>query len=156
MNKIIQLSLILAVFCVFNAKVLPQSTTTMQDIFETVSGKVTDLEEKSNKEVVNVTFDLLVNQNSKSIYRFLDGAFTYDMALVGDRRVGSFKVSVYKQGASDWELVETASGLNPKIKLYPKDFEEFQFVVAVTDFKGSNNAGHFALILYHDNPEKSR
>jgi len=156
MNKILKISLFLAVFCIFSANVMPQSTTTMQDIFETVSNKIADLEETSNKEVVNVTFDLLVNQNSKSIYRFLDGAFTYDLLLIGDRRISSFKVSVYKQGTSDWELVDQASGLNTKLKLYPSGFEEYQFVVTVSDFKGSNNAGHFALILYHDNPEKSR
>ena len=155
MSKILQLSIFLILFCIFSGRVVSQSSTTMQDIFETVSSKITDLEEKNDKEVVNVTFDLLVNQNSKSIYRFLDGAFTYDLAVIGDRRVGSFKVKVYKQGASDWELVEETSGLNPKTKLYPSGFEEYKFVVTVLDFKGSSNAGHFALILYHENPEKT-
>lgn len=156
MKKILQLSLFLAIFSVFSSGVLSQSTTTMQDIFETVSDKIVDLEEKSDKEVVNVTFDLLVNQNSKSIYRFLDGQFTYDLTVIGDRRVGSFKIKVYKRGVNDWELVDEASGLNPKIKLYPSGFEEYKFVVTVKEFKGSNNAGHFALILYHENPEKTR
>jgi len=154
MNKILQLSLFLAFFCVFSTRVISQSSTTMQDIFETVSEKMVDLEEKNNKEIVNMTFDLLVNQNSKSIYRFLDGAFTYDVMVLGDRRVNRLNISVYKQGANDWELVDQATGSNPKIKMYPSGFEEYRFDVTVDDFKGSNNAGHFALILYHENPEK--
>jgi len=156
MSKILQLSLFLAFFYVFSTRVISQSSTTMQDIFETVSENMVDLEEKNNKEIVNMTFDLLVNQNSKSIYRFLDGAFTYDVMVLGDRRVNRLNISVYKQGANDWELVDQATGSSPKIKIYPAGFEEYKFVISVDDFKGSNNAGHFALILYHENPEKNK
>jgi hypothetical protein len=128
----------------------------MQDIYETVNTKMIALEEDQDKEIVNMTFDLLVNQNSKSIYRFLDGAFSYDVTVLGDRRISRMKISVYKQGTDDWELVDQAEGSNPKIKIYPSGFEEYRFMVTVDQFKGSNNAGHFALILYHDNPEKKR
>lgn len=156
MTKTVQILIVSVFFCISGVKATAQSSTTMQDIYETVNEKVVKLEEENNKEIVNMTFDLLVNQNSKSIYRFLDGAFTYDITVLGDRRISRLKLSVYKQAADDWELVDQAAGSNPKIKIYPAGFEEYRFVVTVDDFKGSNNAGHFALILYHDNPEKTR
>jgi hypothetical protein len=128
----------------------------MQDIFETVNTKVVELEEDKNQEVVNVTFDLLVNEGKKTVWRYLDPAFSYDLYVIGDRRIGKLKVTVYKQGKSDWEYVNEISGANPKLKIYPSEFEQYEFTVTVEEFKTGNNTGHFAFMLYHDNPEKKK
>ena len=131
-----------------------QSNTTMQDILETVTSKVVELEEDKHKEIVNMTFDLLVNTGKKTVWRYLDPSFSYDMVVIGDRRISKLKVTVYKQGASGWELVDEVSGLSPKLKIYPTDFEQYEFTVTVEEFKSGKNTGHFALLLYHENPEK--
>jgi hypothetical protein len=131
-----------------------QSSTTMQDILETVTAKVIDLEDEKHQEVVNMTFDLLVNEGTKKVYRFLDPSFGYTLVAFGDRRINRLRVSVYKQGKQDWEYVTELSGSSPEIKIYPSDFEQYEFTVSVDSFKGTNTTGHFALLLYHRNPEK--
>jgi hypothetical protein len=36
------------------------------------------------------------------------------------------------------------------------EFEQYEFTVTVDEFKTGESTGHFALILYHQNPEKNR
>jgi hypothetical protein len=126
----------------------------MQDILETVTAKVAELEDDSNKEIVNMTFDLLVNEGKKTIWRNLDPSFTYELMVIGDRRIGKMKVTVYKQGKEGWEYVNEISGSIPKLKIYPADFEQYEFTVTVEEFKTGKNTGHFVLILYHENPDR--
>jgi len=146
--------LIFAVSILISGSAFSQTNTTMQDIIETATGKIIDLEEDSNKEIVNITFDLLVNTGKKTVLRNLDPSFSYDLMVIGDRRISKLKVTVNKQGASGWEFVDEISGLTPKVKIYPSDFVQYEFTVTVDEFKTGKNVGHFALILYHENPEK--
>lgn len=69
----------------------------MQDILETVTAKVAELEDQRNQELVNMTFDLLVNTGKKTVWRYLDPSFDYDVMVIGDRRVEKLKVTVYKR-----------------------------------------------------------
>jgi hypothetical protein len=131
-----------------------QSTTTMQDIFETVSKKIVDLEETQNQEVVNVTFDLIVSTNKKIVYRFLDPAFAYNVSVIGDRRISKVKISIRKKGDADWEYVDEMSGSNPTLRIEPTAFDQYEFTMSVDEFKAENNTGHFAFLLYHKNPER--
>jgi hypothetical protein len=126
----------------------------MQDILETVNTKVAELEDEKNQEVVNITIDLIVGQGKKSIYRYLDPSFGYTLTAIGDRRISKVKLSVYKKSKDEWEYVSEMSGSKPLIKIQPVDFEQYEITISVDDFKGSNTTGHFALILYHRNPEK--
>lgn len=133
--------------------VFAQSSTTIQDILETVTAKVIDLEDEKHQEIVNLTLDLLVNDGKKQVYRFLDPSFDYTLVAIGDRRVNRLRVTVYKKGKEDWEYVTELSGSSPEIKIYPSGFEQYEFTVTVDAFKGTNTTGHFALLLYHRNPE---
>lgn len=150
------LSIIIITAAIITGKPFAQTSTTMQDIIETVTTKVVDLEEEKNQEIVNITVDLLVNDGKKTVWRFLDPAFSYDLFVIGDRRISKLKITVYKQGKSDWEFVDEISGSSPKLKIYPSEFEQYEFTISVEDFKSGNNTGHFALVLYHDNPEKKK
>jgi len=132
----------------------PQSSTTMQDILETVTDRVIELEDVKNQEVVNITLDLLVNDGQKKIYRYLDPSFDYTLVAVGDRRINRLRISVYKKAKEDWEYVKEVSGSSPEIKIHPSDIDQYVFTVSVEAFKGKNTTGHFALLLYHRNPEK--
>ena len=154
MKKTYYLPLFFAFILLYNSNVYTQSTTTMLDILETVTDKVTELEDNSNKEIVNITFDLLVNTGKKTVWRNLDPSFTYDLMVIGDRRISRLKISVYKQGKEGWEYVNEVTASSPKLKIYPTDFEQYEFTVTVDEFKTGKNTGHFALILYHENPEK--
>ena len=156
MKKIYFAPLFFALILLYNSKLYAQSTTTMQDILETVTNKVVELEDDNNKEVVNMTFDLIVNEGKKTVWRNLDPSFTYDLMVIGDRRISKLKVTVYKQGASGWEYVSEFTGSTPKLKIYPTDFEQYEFTVTVEEFKTGKNTGHFALLLYHENPEKNK
>ena len=60
-----------------------QSATTMQDIIQDATKKVVELEEQRNQEVVNMTFDLIVNKGKKTIWRNLDPSFDYDVLVLG-------------------------------------------------------------------------
>jgi len=131
-----------------------QSTTTMQDILETVNKKVVQLEEKDDQEIVNITLDLLVNKGSKKVYRYLDPAYNYTMEVFGDRRVENLKVQIYKKPASgEWEYVSGFTDKNPFTMIYPKSNEQYEFTVSVEGFKEDYSAGHFALLLYHIHPD---
>ena len=130
----------------------------MQDILETVSAKVVELEDQRNQEIVNMTFDLLVNTGKKSLWRYLDPAFDYDVMVLGDRRIEKIKVTVYKKNAStnEWEFVDEYSSDKPVIRLDPLEFEQYEFTVTVDKFKTGSTTGHFALLLYHQNPERGK
>lgn len=134
------------------------TSTTMQDIVEAATKKVAELENQRNQEVVNMTFDLLVNQGKKTIWRYLDPAFDYDVIVLGDRRVKSLKLSVYKKNnqTGEWSFVDEYSAENPQLRLDPAEFEQYEFTVTADQFRPGDATCHFAFILYHQNPERNR
>ena len=158
MKYLITTAIILSSFFLFNSRSFSQSATTMQDIIETVSAKVIELEDQRNQEIVNMTFDLLVNTGKKTIWRYLDPAFDYDVMVLGDRRVEKLKVTVYKKNSktNEWEFVDEYSDDKPVIRLDPLEFEQYEFTVTVDKFKTGSTTGHFALLLYHQNPERGK
>jgi len=158
MKYLITTAIILSSLFLFTARSFSQSATTMQDIMETVSAKVIELEDQRNQEIVNMTFDLLVNTGKKTLWRYLDPAFDYDVMVLGDRRIENIKVTVYKKNAStnEWEFVDEYSDSRPVIRIDPQDFEQYEFTVTVDKFKTGSTTGHFALLLYHQNPERGK
>ncbi|HMQ79450.1 MAG TPA: hypothetical protein PKE39_08140 [Ignavibacteria bacterium] len=158
MKYLITTAIILSSLFLFSARSFSQSATTMQDIMETVSAKVIELEDQRNQEIVNMTFDLLVNTGKKTIWRYLDPAFDYDVMVLGDRRVDKLKVTVYKKNSktNEWEFVDEYSDDKPVIRLDPQEFEQYEFTVTVDKFKTGSTTGHFAMLLYHQNPERGK
>ncbi len=142
----------------FTTGIFSQSATTMQDILSTVNTQVVELEEQRNQEVVNMTFDLLVNRGKKTIWRYLDPAFDYDVMVIGDRRIEKIKITVYKKdnNTGEWKFVDEYSDAKPLIRLDPAEFEQYEFTVTVDEFKPGNSTGHFAFLLYHQNPERGQ
>ncbi len=149
---------IIASSLTFTAGITAQSSTSMQDILETVTKKVVELEEQRNQEVVNMTLDLLVNQGKKSMWRNLDPSFDYDVIVIGDRRISKLRITVHKKDSqtNEWKLVDEYSAEKPQLRIDPMEFEQYEFTVTVDEFKTGESTGHFALILYHQNPEKNR
>lgn len=139
-------------------KVFSQSATTMQDIMETAAKKVVELEEQRNQEIVNMTFDLLVNTGKKTIWRYLDPSFDYDVLVLGDRRVKGLKLTVYKKNSQtgEWTFVDEFTDEKPLIRIDPQEFEQYEFTVTVDQFRPGDNTCHFAFILYHQNPERGK
>jgi hypothetical protein len=135
-----------------------QSSTTMQDIIEATTSKVVELEEQRNQEIVNLTFDLLVNQGKKTIWRFLDPSFDYDVLVMGDRRIKSLKITVNRKNSQtgEWAFVDEYSADKPQLRLDPQDFEQYEFTISVDEFQMGSSTGHFAFILYHQNPERGK
>jgi len=158
MKYLITTAIIFSSLFLFSPRSYSQSATTMQDILETVSAKVVELEDQRNQEIVNMTFDLLVNTGKKTLWRYLDPAFDYDVMVLGDRRIEKLKVTVYKKNAStnEWEFVDEFSDEKPLIRIDPQDFEQYEFTVTVDKFKTGSSTGHFALLLYHQNPERGK
>ena len=134
-----------------------QSETTMQDIMETVTAKVIELEDEKDQEVVNITIDLLVRTTGKKqVTRFLDPSFDYKVMVLGDRRISKLNLLVYKKTKKKWDYVTEATGSIPQIDITPSDFEQYEFTVSVDRFKGDNLTGHFALLIYHIDPTKKK
>lgn len=158
MKYLITTSIILSSLFLFNSRTYSQSATTMQDILETVSAKVIELEDQRNQEIVNMTFDLIVNTGKKTVWRYLDPAFDYDVMVLGDRRVEKLKITVYKKNSktNEWEFVDEYTDDKPVIRLDPQEFEQYEFTVSIDKFKTGSTTGHFALLLYHQNPERGK
>lgn len=158
MKYLITTAIILSSLFLFSSRAYSQSATTMQDILETVSAKVIELEDQRNQEIVNMTFDLIVNTGKKTVWRYLDPAFDYDVMVLGDRRVEKLKITVYKKNSktNEWEFVDEYTDDKPVIRLDPQEFEQYEFTVNVDKFKTGSTTGHFALILYHQNPERGK
>lgn len=134
-----------------------QSETTMQDILETVTNKVTELEEEKDQEIVNITIDLLVHTTGKKqVTRYLDPSFDYKVMVLGDRRISKLDLVVYKKTKKKWDYVTEATSSIPQIDITPSDFEQYEFTVNVNKFKGDNLTGHFALLIYHIDPTKKK
>lgn len=134
-----------------------QSETTMQDIMETVTNKVIELEDEKDQEIVNITIDLLVRTTGKKqVTRYLDPSFDYKVMVLGDRRISKLDLVVYKKTKKDWEYVTEATSSIPQIDITPSDFEQYEFTVSVNQFKGDNLTGHFALLIYHVDPTKKK
>jgi len=156
MKKTLLFIFCLALLCGFTKLTLSQSTTTMQDLLETVSKKVVTLEDTQNQEVVNISMDLIVGAGKKTIWRNLDPSFAYNVSVLGDRRVSKLKITVYKKGAADWEFVDELSDAKPTLRLEPKAAEQYEFTISVDEFRSGDNVGHFAMLLYHKNPERDK
>jgi len=158
MKSILFAAFILCSLVFLNRQTFSQSATTMQDILETVTAKVTELEDQRNQEIVNMTFDLLVNSGKKTVWRYLDPSFDYDVMVIGDRRVEKLKVTVYKKdnASGEWKFVDEYTDDKPVLRIDPQDFEQYEFTVTVDKFKSGNTTGHFAMLLYHQNPERGK
>lgn len=154
MNKSLLFVLSILIFLGFTKLSTAQSSTTMQDIITTVEKKVIELEDTQNQEVVNMTFDLIVGQGKKTVWRNLDPSFAYNVSVLGDRRISKIKLSVRKKGTTDWEVVDELSDAKPTLRVEPTEFAQYEFSVSVDEFKTGNTTGHFALLLYHKNPER--
>ena len=126
-----------------------QSETSMQDIVENVSGRIKELEKDNDIEIVNVTIDLLVKDSRKSFIRYLDPDFEYTAIAIGDRRIDSLTLSVYRPGISDVEYVSESKGKFPLVHFSIIEPELFEFMVNVNKYSESNMTGHFAVIIYH-------
>jgi hypothetical protein len=150
MKKLPIAFIIFTLYLIFSARVFySQSETTVQDILEMVNTKVTQLEENKKLEVVNITVDLLANQGTKSITRVLDPNFEYTLFVIGDRRISKLRLSLYIQGKGNKEFVNETSGLSPSLKVIPDEFCVYEITVGAQEFKGIENAGHFAILIYH-------
>lgn len=158
MKSILFAAFILCSLVFLNRQSYSQSSTTMQDILETVSAKVSELEDQRNQEIVNMTFDLLVNTGKKTVWRYLDPSFDYDVMVIGDRRVEKLKITVYKKdnASGDWKFVDEYTDDKPVLRIDLQEFEQYEFTVTVDKFKSGNTTGHFALLLYHQNPERGK
>ncbi len=158
MKTILFAAFILCSLVFLNRQTYSQSSTTMQDILETVTAKVAELEDQRNQELVNMTFDLLVNTGKKTVWRYLDPSFDYDVMVIGDRRVEKLKVTVYKKdnASGEWKFVDEYTDDKPVLRIDPQEFEQYEFTVTVDKFKSGNTTGHFALLLYHQNPERGK
>ncbi|RPI17127.1 MAG: hypothetical protein EHM58_10455 [Ignavibacteriae bacterium] len=141
-------------FIISSSTSYSQSETSMQDILEAVKTKITQLENDKKQEIVNITIDLLVNQGKKTITRALDPNFEYTVLVIGDRRISKLKVSAYIIGKSGKEFTDDAGGVNPSLKIVPDDFDIYEITVGAQDFNGTENAGHFAILIYHGEPLK--
>lgn len=158
MKYLITTSIIALTFIFASNKVYSQSATTMLDILETVTSKAAELEDQRNQEIVNMTFDLLVNRGKKTIWRYLDPAFEYEVMVLGDRRIESLKITVYKKDntTNEWYFVDEYSDTKPHLRLNPQEFEQYEFTITVDKFKTGSTTGHFAMLLYHQNPERGK
>jgi hypothetical protein len=132
--------------------VLSQSETSVQDIFEKISEKRKVLEEENKQEIVNVTVDLLIKDAQKSFVRYLDPSFEYTIIAVGDRRIDKLTLTVYRPGIPDWQYITENSGKMPMVSISLVDSEPFEFAVNVNKYSAKNEAGHFAVIIYHRIP----
>src|SRR5205085_7321362 len=124
MKKLILPFLALILLLFGSNAVFSQSATSMMDIISSVNTKVSDLEEKQNMEVVNITMDLLINNSEKTILRFLDPSFKYDAVAIGDRRISKLKIKIWKKGTTDWEFVDSLSAAKPQLRIEPDQFSQ--------------------------------
>ncbi len=145
------------IFAFFARTSFSQSETTMQDILEKVTNKVTELEDEKDQEIVNITVDLLVRTTGKKqVTRYLDPSFDYKVMVIGDRRISKLNMVVYKKSKADWDYVTEATSSIPQVDITPADFEQYEFTINADQFKGDNMTGHFALFIYHVDPTKKK
>jgi hypothetical protein len=69
--------------------------------------------------------------------------------VLGDRRIDSLTLSVYRPGIPDMEYVSESRGKYPLVHFSIVEPELFEFVVNVNRYSESNITGHFAVIIYH-------
>lgn len=151
MKKLIVFVLFILVF-IPSKIIFSQSETSMQDIFEKISEKRKVLEEENKQEIVNVTIDLLIKDIQKSFVRYLDPSFDYTIIAIGDRRIDKLTLTVNRPGIPDWQYVTENSGTMPMVHISLVDSEPFEFAVNVNRYSAKNEAGHFAVIIYHRIP----
>jgi len=156
MKKIILFFALVFLFSGIKMSVAQISETTMKDILETATDKVSALENKEDMEVVNITVDLLVgSKGEKFVYRYLDNNFDYKIYAVGDRRISKLNVQVRKQNEQEkWILVDKTSDSKVQMDIFPDSRAFYEFKISVADFVGDNTAGHFVILIYHTDPTK--
>ena len=151
MKKLLIAFTVFALYFILPARTLfsQSEETTMQDILDAVNTKVAQLEENKKYEIVNITVDLLVNQAKKSFTRALDPNYEYTVLVIGDRRISKFRLSAYLQGKNNKDFVDETSAASPFLKIEPNGFDIYEITIGAQEYKGTDNAGHFALIIYH-------
>lgn len=156
MKKIILLFVFAVLMLCTKSSFAQYSETTMEDIIKTAQEKVSSLETINDMEVVNITIDLLVGAyGEKYVYRYLDNSFDYKIYVIGDRRISKLNVEVSKKSEDgNWILVDKTSGAEINMDIYPDTRAFYEFIISVGEFVGDNNAGHFAILIYHIDPSK--
>ena len=91
----------------------------------------------------------------RSTQSFIQG-FNYNLNLIGDRRISELNVEVNRKSSEKWIKVDRIAGNNPQLEIYPDEYSLYEFIINVKSFNEDNTAGHFAFLLYHDDPVKSK
>jgi len=105
-------------------------------------------------QVVRIESDIIFKNKPKEITRKLIKGKSYTVFTVanGDR-VSDIDLFVYKKSGEDWVLVDKdddQTNISIVRGITPEESGDYKFVVNAYSFKDNNNAGHYALILAHD------
>jgi len=129
-----------------------QDETSMKDIQAKVTAFSNQLEQDKSFEIVNVTMDLIVNDDSKSFTRYLDPSYDYTITAFGDSRIDKLTLNVNNGTSSDFEYIAESVAANPSISVKPTGYSQYEFTISKAKYYGNNTSGHFAVIIYHRTP----
>lgn len=145
------LLIVCAFMCAFAAKA--GNGTSMVPIMEKADDIVNILENDQNQEIVRMEYDILFS--TKSTYRTLSSNWTYRIVAFGDYRFKDIDLKVYRKVNGQWVSVGSDSEESSiaMVSVSPKSEGEYRIDITAYSFVEGYSAGHYGLIVCHDQPE---
>ena len=124
--------------------------TSMQDVYELGLDIIKMVEDKYDKEIVHIEYDII--RDSKEITRYLSSDYEYSIVAFADDRVEDLDVVIYKKSGNRWVEVskDTDSSSVAVASVTPTTGAEYKFEVRVYKFAKGYSACHYGLMVYHD------
>ena len=124
--------------------------TSMQDIYEMGLEIIKMVEDKYDKEIVHIEYDII--RESKDITRYLSSGYEYSIVAFADDRVEDLDVVIYKKSGGRWVEVakDTDSSSVSVASVTPKTEGEYKFEVKVYKYASGYSACHYGLMIYHE------
>ncbi len=127
--------------------------TTMSPIMEKGEEIVEFLENSQDQEIVRMEYDILTSTTSS--YRTLTNNWTYTIVAFGDFRFQDIDVNVYRKVNGTWKPVTSDSDESSMavVTVSPNTTGEYRIDITAYSFKDGYSAGHYGLIICHDQPD---
>jgi len=125
---------------------------TMNMITDSVKTYITTIE-KTNQEIVSIQIDNISKTTDREAFRALNKIWNYKIIVLGDWRVKSIAIEVYKilpDGSTLYVTGQIGESNIASVEFKPDDNGYYSFIVTGVKFHNDYNSAHYGLILYHE------
>ena len=131
---------------------ISQTETNLQDIKDEVSAYTNRLDQDKSYEVVNTTFNVITNNDTKSFTKNLDPSYDYIIAVIGDNSIDRLTLDINNGTTTELNYNSETTTANAPVRIIKSGGNStYEFTVRNAKYYGGNSTGNFAIIIYRKN-----